>query len=57
MGRLTGKEKKSIEKQMSVPAERGPVWQARPTVFEDKRQKSRRRRGKEECRKALREER
>ncbi len=54
MAKLTKNEKRSIEKSMTVPAERGPVWNSRPTVFEDKRRSCLRRNGKMECLKALR---
>ena len=37
MAKLTKHDKKSIEKSMAVPAERGPVWNRRPVVFADKR--------------------
>ena len=33
MAKLTKHDKKSIEKSMAVPAERGPVWNRRPVVF------------------------
>lgn len=35
MAKLTKHDKKSIEKSMAVPAERGPVWNRRPVVFAD----------------------
>lgn len=54
MAKLTKHERRSIEKSMAVPVERGPVWNSRPTVFEDKRRSSLRRNGKMECLKALR---
>ncbi len=55
MAKLTKNEKRSIEKSMKVPADRGPVWNSRPVVFEDKRRRCSRRNGKMECLKALRE--
>ena len=55
MAKLTKNEKRSLEKRMSVPAERGPVWSSRPTVFADKRRTCSRRNGKMECRKAMEE--
>ena len=54
MAKLTKHDKKSIEKSMAVPAERGPVWNRRPVVFADKRRTCSRRNGKMECLKELR---
>ena len=54
MAKLTNHDKKSIEKSMAVPAERGPVWNRRPVVFADKRRTCSRRNGKMECLKELR---
>ena len=48
MAKLTKHDKKSIEKGMDVPAERGPVWNRRPVVFADKRRTCSRRNGKME---------
>ena len=53
MAKLTKHDKKSIEKSMAVPAERGPVWNRRPVVFADKRRTCSRRNGKMECLKEL----
>lgn len=55
MAKLTKNERRSIEKRMAVPVERGPLWSSRPTVFADKRRTCSRRNGKMECLKALRE--
>lgn len=54
MAKLTKNEKRSIEKSMEVTAERGPVWNSRPVVFDDKRMRNSRRSGKMECLRALR---
>ena len=54
MEKLTKHDKKSIEKSMDVPAERGPVWNRRPVVFADKRRTCSRRNGKMESLKELR---
>ena len=54
MAKLTKHDKKSIEKSMAVPAERGPVWCRRPVVFGDKDRTCSRRNGNMECVKELR---
>ncbi len=53
MAKLTKHDKKSIEKSMAVPAERGPVWNRRPVVLRISATCSRRN-GKMECLKELR---
>ena len=54
MAKLTKNEKRSIEKNMVAPVDRGPIWNSRPAVFQDKRRTNSRRNGKMECLKAMR---
>ena len=54
MAKLNKNEKRSIEKSMAAPTDRGSVWNSRPVVFEDKRRTNSRRNGKMECLKAMR---